>query len=113
MTDTDWTNDAPEDIGKAMADKHLRIIKKTAAAKRLKPPKNFRDTLPRCCHTCKCARVDEGERWAVFCIREPGKPLSFDTLEDLWTVVCDYYTLSPTGEHPLSGKFKEAPDDTD
>jgi hypothetical protein len=27
MTDTDWTNDAPETIGEALADKHLRIIK--------------------------------------------------------------------------------------
>lgn len=26
MTDTDWANDAPEDIGKALADKHLRLI---------------------------------------------------------------------------------------
>lgn len=110
MTEPDWTNDAPEAIGKAIADKHLRIIDEAAATKRLKPPKNFRDVLPRCCRTCKYARVDEGPRWAAFCIRGPGKLLSFDTLEDLWTVVCDYYTLSPTGEHPLSGKFQEAPD---
>ena len=39
-------------------------------------------------------------------------PEDIDPDEDLWTVVCDYYTLSPTGEHPLSGKFQEAPNDT-
>jgi len=82
MTDTDWTNNAPETIGEALADKHLRIIKEAV-------------TMTPTDDRLATNELAEIEALAKGVTPGPWEPASGATYEDGKPVITDWFVRRP------------------